>query len=205
MRSPWTLIQSNSHEAPRCPCIVRLAARFRSTFRCKTSRYLQSEQLLSCGMGIQSRPGSTSQCLQGLRKSFDDNQDYLSYVSHDLESRLVDANHARVTSTFAQVTLTTTTTPCPTGSVTPVLPEPSSDMPSSTESASTTIAEQRIQGRQLQPSLSSSTRTTFGSVPTNIANICDVENYRSACLCQSSFVSSALVTSMSTVSIQCIS
>jgi hypothetical protein len=107
------------------------------------------------------------------------------------------SNHS-VTSTFAQVTLTTTTVSCLSAPVTSV---PTNTSPSASSSVSLTsfIHAKHVKGRQIAPPQSSTT-TTFGPVPTGITGICDVGNYRSACLCKSEFgITSGSLTLVSTV------
>ena len=130
---------------------------------------------------------------------------YPMYVQNHWSVHSHAKSYNSVTSTFAEVTLTTTTTPCPTVPIVPTIAIPSSVTPISTTSlasSSTLVGGKRIKARQLPPSLSSSTTTTFGPVPTYVTGICDTGNYRSACLCKAEFsITSASVTSISTVRI----
>jgi hypothetical protein len=110
----------------------------------------------------------------------------------------------RVTSTFAQVTLTTTTISCLTTPLTSTLPNLSTATPILTMPSASLSAQgvaQQINARQIGLPQSSFTTTTFGLVPTSVNGVCDTGNYRSACLCKSDFgITSGLVTLISTVS-----
>ncbi|KAH4610530.1 hypothetical protein HBI31_037420 [Parastagonospora nodorum] len=122
----------------------------------------------------------------------------LGVVSCERHLTTTELIYPLVTSTFAEVTLTTTTVSCITQSgLTSSTPTPTS--PSTTTGLM--YEAEGINALTVVPPTTSITTTIFGAVPTSATGACDTGNYRSACSCKSEFgITSATITLLSTTS-----
>ncbi|KAH4006323.1 hypothetical protein HBI38_121750 [Parastagonospora nodorum] len=122
----------------------------------------------------------------------------LGVVSCERHLTTTELIYPLVTSTFAEVTLTTTTVSCITQSGL------TSSTPTPTSSSTTTglmYEAEGINALTVVPPTTSITTTIFGAVPTSATGACDTGNYRSACSCKSEFgITSATITLLSTTS-----
>ncbi|KAH5288928.1 hypothetical protein HBI29_039480 [Parastagonospora nodorum] len=122
----------------------------------------------------------------------------LGVVSCERHLTTTELIYPLVTSTFAEVTLTTTTVSCITPSgLTSSTPTPTS----SSTTAGLMYEAEGINALTVVPPTTSITTTIFGAVPTSATGACDTGNYRSACSCKSEFgITSATITLLSTTS-----